>query len=207
MNPSFLSKSEWRKRLLDARRGMDEQDRRKRDRRIFERLVQSERWHEASGVMAYVSMPGEVETSAILDRAIEEGKRLFLPRCAAGVKSFEVVEVENIAKELETGPFPGLMQPLASLDALPGFSPPKAPFELVLTPGIGFDRSGTRIGFGAGMYDRFFEAWPGVFRLALTYEMQLVDKLPSNDYDRPMHAIVTEERWLDIQSLDGSKDD
>ena len=64
---------------------------------------------------------------------------------------------------------------------------------LVLMPGLAFDSSGHRIGYGGGFYDRFFASEPEHFVLALCFDFQIVDSLPVEPHDRLIDAVLTEE--------------
>ena len=72
-------------------------------------------------------------------------------------------------------------------------------FDLVLVPGVAFDRLGHRIGFGAGMYDRFFDANPLPHRLALAFAFQVVDHIPAAAHDLPVHGILTENDFIETK--------
>jgi 5-formyltetrahydrofolate cyclo-ligase len=72
------------------------------------------------------------------------------------------------------------------------------PFDVALTPGLGFTLSGHRMGFGRGYYDKWFAQNRVNHRIALAYEVQLVDEIPVEDTDVPMEKIVTEQRIIII---------
>lgn len=80
-----------------------------------------------------------------------------------------------------------LRQPLLS-------APPRAP-DLIVTPLLGFDRAGRRIGYGAGHYDRAFQQFPGAHRIGFAWAMQEVTCVPHDPWDVPLHAIVTEREF------------
>ena len=68
--------------------------------------------------------------------------------------------------------------------------------DIVLTPLVGFDRRGTRLGQGAGHYDRAFAAHPAAWRVGIAWSVQEVDALPADAWDVPLHAIATEREWI-----------
>ena len=61
-----------------------------------------------------------------------------------------------------------------------------------LVPGSVFDRSGNRIGYGKGYYDRYFAAYPLLYRIGIAYESQIEERIKPEKHDRKMHAMVTE---------------
>jgi len=71
--------------------------------------------------------------------------------------------------------------------------------DLVIVPGVAFDRKGHRLGFGAGYYDRFLpKLRPGVKKIAVAFEVQLVDSVPAEEHDIRMDAILTEEQLISL---------
>jgi 5-formyltetrahydrofolate cyclo-ligase len=180
---------------MSRRAAVSPQERLDWSERIQAHLLALKSWREAERVLAYCSMPKEVATQGILEAALREGKHLFLPRCRVGCPHFEAVEVRNLAADLEPGPLRNLMQPLASLPALTSGNE----FDLVVVPGVAFDRRGCRIGFGGGMYDRFFDANPLPYRLALAFAFQVVDHIPAAAHDLPVHGILTEKGLIETE--------
>lgn len=194
-NPS--PKSALRKQLLTARAALDPARRAECSRLIAEQLLADKAWAAAKSVMAYCSFPEEVATEMILARALRQGKRLLLPRCIAGENRFEAVEVRDLETDLAPTAFHGLVEPLPGLK---GTERPEG-LDMILVPGIAFDRRGFRIGFGAGMYDKFLSANSDPYRVALAFSLQVVEEVPIDTHDEPMHAILTEEGWIDTRAL------
>jgi len=69
--------------------------------------------------------------------------------------------------------------------------------DLIIVPGIGFDLKGNRIGYGKGYYDRFLVNSDAP-KIALTYEFQIIDNIPTTNNDIPVNIIVTESRIIRI---------
>lgn len=166
------------------------------------RLLGSTLWNGASSVALYVSLKDELDTAPLLDAAWAEGKTLFLPRVrqkAPGLMDFVAVRHRH---QLRPGPFQ-LQEPQ---DDLPGFSAEEAGIsfcpDIIIVPGVAFDRHGRRLGFGGGYYDRFLSGLrrPGSRPCALVgfcYACQLLDHdLPAQAWDQRMTHICTEEEWL-----------
>ena len=68
--------------------------------------------------------------------------------------------------------------------------------DLIVTPLLGFDRRGGRIGYGAGHYDRAFQRFPGARRIGFAWSVQQVDAVPLDPWDVPLHAVVTEREFI-----------
>jgi 5-formyltetrahydrofolate cyclo-ligase len=194
MMPS--EKQTLRKQMLALREGIDPDRRAEWNARIQKQLLASAAWRDAHVVMAYFSMPEEAATDQILRAALSEGKTLALPRCVPNASCFEAVVVRDIERDLEPGAFRKLLEPRSDLAPLPSATPP----DLVLAPGVAFDRRGMRLGFGGGMYDRYLETHPEPQRIALAYSIQILDAVPTDPHDAPVHAILTEQGFFQIQA-------
>lgn len=181
--------------MLALRAALAPEARRACDDEIARLLFASPRWRASHAVMAYCSFPDEVETRPILERALSEGKRLFLPRRIPREKRFEAVEARDLQRDLAPTSFRGLVEPLPALPSEPASSSPATSIDLIILPGIAFDREGYRLGFGAGMYDKFLAVRPAPWRLAIAYSVQIVDHLPRDPHDIPVQAILTENGW------------
>lgn len=115
---------------------------------LCDHVIASAAWAEATAIVAFVGVRGEPDTAAILHAAWARGTPLWLPRVRGDVLQF--VDTAG-PDDLQAGCF-GLVEPVATrprIDALAQLDG-----ALVLVPGLGFDRSGARIGFGRGYYDR-----------------------------------------------------
>ncbi len=132
-------------------------------------------------VASYVPIGSEADPAAFDRAALAAGAMLALP--VVSDRATPIVFRSATAAPLETGPF-GLRQP-------PESARPLAP-DIVLTPLVGFDPRGRRLGQGAGHYDRAFAEWPGALRIGIAWSVQEVVALPADPWDVALHAIVTE---------------
>lgn len=132
---------------------------------------------EKESFFVYCAFRTEVATGEIIKRLVAEGKTVCMPR----VEGDRMVSA-LYSGELERGSF-GIMQPPHGEDK---------PCEVALTPLIAFDERGYRLGYGGGYYDAYFAAHPEVLRVGLAYAGQAVRKLPADDKDMPLDAVITE---------------
>jgi 5-formyltetrahydrofolate cyclo-ligase len=139
----------------------------------------------APGVLIalYAGKGTEVDTAAAADLALARGLALAYPRVLPGQRRLAFHRVTPA--ELVHGTF-GILEPAASA---PEIDPATA--AVVLLPGLAFDRHGTRLGWGQGHYDATF-AGAAVLRVGVAYESQLVEHLPADEHDVPVHLIATE---------------
>jgi 5-formyltetrahydrofolate cyclo-ligase len=134
-------------------------------------------------VALYAAKSSEVDTTAIGAAALARGLAVAYPRVVAGDRRLAFHRASPT--ELAPGTF-GLLEPPASAPVVP----PHA-FAVVVLPGLAFDRRGNRLGWGQGHYDATL-ADAQVLRVGLAYESQLVDQLPADEHDVPVHLIATE---------------
>jgi 5-formyltetrahydrofolate cyclo-ligase len=140
-------------------------------------------------VLAYWSFGSEVSTHALLERLHERGVRVALPRIE-GPQVLEAGSYEPGAPMRETA-F-GAREPAGGSPIDP------ADIDVVVAPGVAFDRAGRRIGYGGGFYDRFLlRIRSGVPRIALAFDLQLLDRdLPAGGFDLTIDVVVTETRTV-----------
>ncbi len=183
---SFKNRLRLEKRA--QRKALDDETRLELDRAIKQNLLENFHYRAARVVLAYWSMPDEVETQEIVADAIDGGKVVLLPRCERGVGEFKIVRIDDPGEQLTPGPFRGLFQPR---DDIPVWDGP-GKLDLVLVPGLAFTPDGHRLGMGGGMYDRFLNSYPSAVRLALAYGFQVQEQLPVEEHDERVDWILTE---------------
>ncbi len=150
-------------------------------------------YQRAAQVMAFDAMADELATRPLLAQILAAGKTLLLPRCFADRSGFEAVAVTDLAHDLVPGLLPGLRDPRPELPAWQG------PIALILVPGLAFDASGHRLGYGKGMYDRFLAARPGAATVGLAFSGQLLERVPADAHDVPMARLLSERGWVECR--------
>jgi len=144
----------------------------------------------SSTVFVYVSAGNEVKTTDIIETALKTGKRVCVPRVIPRVK-MEAVPVNNIEQDLQKGFF-DIMEPKPHLVPVS-----EEEIDLVIVPGLVFDRNGFRIGYGGGYYDKFLARIRGDCRtMGIAFAFQVVDRLPAEDHDMNVMAVVTENELI-----------
>ena len=190
MNAAELKKAkrEVRRSVLAARDALGEAERVARSAAIHDRSLALPELEGARTVMLYWSFGSEVATGPLIDRLRDQGTIIVLPRIR-GPQDIEAVAFEP-GDPLRQTSF-GAREPAAGAVVDPGS------IDVVVPPGVAFDRSGRRVGYGGGFYDRFLPMLGrAVPRIALAFDVQLVDELPAGGFDLPVDVIVTESRVL-----------
>lgn len=161
-------------------------ERREKSAAAARRLAALPEFRDARTVMLFAAMPDELDTAPIIAAALAAGKHVGLPRCRPGTRQMDVVAITDPARDLAAGHY-GIPEPVG--DALI----PPGDLDFILVPGRAFDRQGNRLGRGAAYYDRFLAGPAAVaFRCAVCFDCQLVDGVPHDPHDMPIHGIVTE---------------
>ncbi len=189
-----MDRAELRKSILAARQAMQPDLRRQKSQRIAARLRAMPVFLEAGLCLFYVNFRSEVETMPLIRLCLREGRQLAVPLTLVSAKRLVPYRLRNPEQELVAG-YCGILEP----DPLVVEPVDPARLEVVVVPGSVFDLQGGRLGYGGGFYDRFLEKEaPAAVRIALAFEMQLVDKVPVQDHDQVMHFIVTEDRVIEL---------
>lgn len=177
----MLEKNEIRKQVKEKRLVLDSATESRWNELLAEKILDLPEIRRAFCIYCYVSFHHEAGTSRIIEALLELGKLVAVPKVFE--KELEFFAISG-RQDLEEGTM-GILEPKASCLRVRDLLAP------VLVPGLAFDLSGARIGYGGGYYDRFFEREPEHPRLALAYEFQIFDSLPSKPHDKTMNQIIT----------------
>lgn len=183
-------KSEIRKQVLSARKAMSQDEVETKSAQILSRLMISPLLEQSEVILCYMDFRNEVQTGAIIEYLWSLGKIVALPRVNPDTKRLDLYRVDGF-RDMVTGSM-GIMEPDTKL---PQLLPED--IDLVLAPGVAFDEKGGRMGYGGGFYDRLIPTLrPDCQIIALAFEQQVVDDLPSDSHDQSIHGILTEERLI-----------
>jgi 5-formyltetrahydrofolate cyclo-ligase len=154
------------------------------------KLLQLPEVESARNILICLSFSSEIGTSGLLTSLLAAGRNVFVPRSDLASQR---LHIHPYPCELETLAF-GLRQPLTDEPELPEEAINRT-VDVAVIVGLAFDQRGYRLGYGKGFFDRFLAKRPFP-AIGLAYDLQLVDKIPSEPHDVPMAAIVTELRTL-----------
>ncbi|MDR2488684.1 MAG: 5-formyltetrahydrofolate cyclo-ligase [Desulfovibrio sp.] len=205
---SLACKEELRHRLRMQRLSLAPEERQDFSLAASGHIASSAFWRNAEIVALYIAVRGETDTAALLADAWKNGKTVLLPSCAgqeAGNMHF--VSCSGMAS-LRAGVF-DIPEPLPAekeeesdssgenaCDDVKSMPEP----EIIILPGLAFDRAGTRLGTGGGYYDRLLALPPykNSLRMGFAYSFQIMDNLPKEAWDVPVHAVCSEQgiTWI-----------
>ena len=179
-------RTDLKRRLAEM--SADEIDR--QSRIACEHLTQTDGFRKAATVMLFLSMPQEIDTAVAIESAWKSGKRVVVPRIDRHPRRMVAVEIHR----LDHTPDPaisGLRNPTEGTEV------PSGQIDLIVAPGLAYDRRGNRLGRGGGYYDRYL-ADPELKAVVVGFgfAFQVLDEVPTDPRDRPVDAIVTESGYL-----------
>ena len=156
---------------------------------IVDRFMSLSEYTAAKTVMFYIDVRDEVRTRHALPEAIKGDKRIVIPYCVDG--ELELFHLESM-DELDVGMYK-ILEPKAELRSVASKRLQPEDLDLVMVPGVAFDRNGGRTGHGKGYYDKLLQhARPTTPLVALAFECQLFPEIPTASHDIFMDRIITE---------------
>jgi 5-formyltetrahydrofolate cyclo-ligase len=175
---------------------MSPEQRKEKSRKACRNLISTEQFQNASIVMMFLSLPHEVDTSDAILQAWQLGKTVAVPKISWQQRHMIPVQINSLDTGFSTGTW-GLRNPTT------GVPIPFGEIDLVVTPGLGYDRRGNRLGRGGSFYDRFFANKDlRACRCGLAFAEQVMEVIPTTESDEPVEWLVTDE---EVVHCDGQK--
>ncbi len=183
------TKKQIRKDYKKRREAMTEAEVLLASERICEVIASDECYKNTENIGFYYPLGKEVRLIELVKQAWQTGKKTWFPRVNGETMDFyEITDLSQLAE----GCF-HVMEPLASCGSA------GVP-ELILVPGVVFDRMGNRAGYGMGFYDRYLLAHPDCIRMGIACERQITQQIPAEEQDVRMQYLATE---LGIKRIGG----
>jgi 5-formyltetrahydrofolate cyclo-ligase len=180
-----------RRQMLNLRAGIPLRERLVSDAAISRQVVNLSAFKDAEVIFAYVSTDDEIDTRAIIEEALKQGKRICVPRCEGRgiMRAYEIASFDD----LQEGSY-GILEPRETCR----YVEPKC-LDLALVPCMGCTSRGERLGYGGGFYDRYLQdrTYPAA---ALCRDALLLDELPVGEYDVPVDLVITESGAVTVNS-------
>jgi 5-formyltetrahydrofolate cyclo-ligase len=152
------------------------------------RLFVCEEFLVCRDVMFYLSFGNEVRTDEMIARSLEDGKRVYAPRLIQKERRLEVCEIKDMNQEFELGAY-GIREPSRRDSRV--VSPSE--IDAVIAPGLAFDFSGRRVGYGGGYFDWLLKQLPeSSLRLAVAYNFQIMSLVPQDSWDEKVQKIFAD---------------
>ncbi|MGQ0793544.1 MAG: 5-formyltetrahydrofolate cyclo-ligase [Deltaproteobacteria bacterium] len=180
-------KKSIRSGLLQRRLALSPEEVNQKSEKICEALFALESYVRAKTIALYCPVKNEARTEAVFERSRRMGKDIYFPRVEGSSLIF--AKISDLS-ELAPGKFQ-IPEPPRDSPPIPGQS-----LDIVIVPGVAFDQSGTRVGYGGGYYDRALGNVARERRVSLIYDFQLLAPLPPEPWDAPVGCLITESRTI-----------
>ena len=147
---------------------------------LTEQFLAHPLYQQAKTIYGYLPYNQEIRTWDLLEQALKDGKQVAVPKVYGEEMRFILLsDLTRVAPGYASIPEPIEDAPVAD-----------DPTALVLMPGLAFDRVGHRMGYGGGFYDRFLTEEPNHPTIALCYEFQLLEHIPTEEFDVPVDYVL-----------------
>ena len=187
-------KQELRNQYLQYRNALTKEERRTKSNQILETLSTWECFEQAESILVYCSYRSEVVTTPWIDTLLVEGKkRVFVPKVdGMDIRFFQITSL----KQLKDG-YQRILEPVGDTREFTQDTE-KTEKALLILPGTVFDRTGNRLGYGKGFYDRFVARYPDMKTVALAFSCQMTEEIPAEPHDIKVQTIITEKKKYDF---------
>ena len=175
-----MDKKELRRQISKRKREMTESEIENASRVLAEKFVNSQVYRDAKTIYGYMPYNQEVRTIPMMEQALRDGKRVAVPKVYGDTMKF--IYMDDLS-QVEEGYY-NIPEPIADGPVA------EAPTALVLMPGLAFAEKGNRMGYGGGFYDKFLAQEPDHPTVALCYAFQMVDHIPTEEYDIPVDCVL-----------------
>ena len=180
----MLNKKEARTLIKERRMSLSKKYIDVASNKIFEKLLENEDFKNAKIVMSYMDFKNEVKTDKINTFIKNSGKMLVLPK---------VIDKETMIAIEDKNQY--IVSPFGNKE--PDGEEYRGNIDVIITPGVVFDRNKNRVGFGRGYYDRFFVKYPNAKKIAIAFEKQIIDEgIETDKYDKKVDILITENNII-----------
>ncbi len=181
-----MNKDFFRVEVKKLRNSMKEIERKNESRLVCEKILELSEYKRAKKILSFMNFGSEIEIEILNNMIIESQRELFLPR----IEKDGELSIVKFDFKFKRGQF-GIREPIGEeyLGAL----------DLIIVPGLAFDREGNRIGYGKGYYDRLFSKYLNVKKIAPIFEFQLFSEIPTEIHDVKIDIIITKNEVLKLK--------
>jgi len=175
--------------MLEKRNSLSKEEMLEKGRKIEASLLNLQEYKNSNTVMFFVSFNSEVNTHEMIKKALKE-KIVAIPKVLQHeIEPSIILGLDNL---VQAGRF-GILEPIEIMKLA------YKSIDIVLVPGIAFDKEGYRIGYGFGFYDKFLKKVAKAVKIGLCFDFQLVDKVPKEEHDVAVDFIITDERVIECR--------
>lgn len=180
-----MDKTKLRNDVLEILNNIDINIKNNKDNEIYDKLISNKDIKHAKNIMCFVSFKDEVNTHKFIKHLLKNDINVYIPIIDSKNKVMNISKL-NSFDELETG-FYNILEPKKEYIRI---CSPEI-LDVIITPGVIFDKNNYRVGYGGGFYDKFFSIKNlKAKKIGVCYKEQIMDKVPREDYDIPVDYII-----------------
>jgi len=187
-------KDKIRKDLIQIRKNIPKKRVLEKSKQIKKNLFEIDEYKKASSILFYISYGNEVFTHDMIKECLKNKKNVIVPITDVDNRKLILSKLDDW-KDLAKGAYNILEPKEGKIKEVSIFD-----IDLIIVPGVGFDEHGCRMGHGVGYYDDLLKDSSNALNIALAFECQIVDCIPTESHDIPVEKIVTEKRIIDCNS-------
>ena len=181
-------KNQLKESIIEKRNSLSKEEIREKSSQIKNKLFNLKHYKNSKTIMFFVSFNSEVNTHEMIKDALKN-KIVVVPKVVQHeIEPSVIIDFDNLI----SGKF-GILEPIEAMKIA------HKNIDLVLVPGVIFDKEGHRIGYGFGYFDKFLKKVPKAIKIGLAFDFQVVDKIPREMHDVPVDMIVTEKRVIECR--------
>lgn len=179
-----MNKQTIRKKYLIIRKNIP--DKHEKSLKIINKIIEMPIYKKSKNIALYYNLPSEVETIELIKYSIENNKNIYLPVVLDehNMEFYQIIDIKKVTKNKL-----GIMEPNSTilLD--------KTKLDLIIVPGISFDKRKNRIGFGAAYYDNFLSKLNNTYKIGICFNEQILKQeyIETESNDIQMDIVITEE--------------
>ncbi|MBE6050288.1 MAG: 5-formyltetrahydrofolate cyclo-ligase [Clostridium sp.] len=182
-----MDKKSLRREMIQKRDSVELSRKNLMDLVIKKKLMNLQKFKEAKNIFIYIGYGSEIDTYKYIKEFLNMGKNIYVPKTNVREKTMEAVQINSL-DNLVKGTY-GILEPDSFKNKID-----KDKIDLVILPGVVFDKQGGRIGYGGGYYDKYLMNMDkNIFKVALCYEFQIIDEVPTEPHDIKADLVLTEK--------------
>ncbi|MDP3765419.1 MAG: 5-formyltetrahydrofolate cyclo-ligase [Nanoarchaeota archaeon] len=184
-------KNQLKELILKKRKSLPKEEIIEKSKKIENNLFNLKQYKNSKTIVFFVSFNSEVHTHEMIRKSLKN-KTIIVPKVVHHkLEPSVIIDFDNLIQ----GKF-GILEPIETMKIA------YKNIDLVLVPGIVFDKEGHRIGYGFGYYDKFLAKVTKAIKVGMAFDFQVVEKIPKEMHDVPVDLVVTEERVVECKKLE-----
>ncbi|MDU2121445.1 MAG: 5-formyltetrahydrofolate cyclo-ligase [Clostridium celatum] len=187
-----MEKKKVREEIVKKRNNLSSEIKKEYDELIFKQLIESNIYKKAKKIFTYVSFGSEIDTIKFINHALNDNKKIYIPKTDKSKKEMVAIRINSL-DNMNVDKW-GILEPkVVDKNKI------EKNFDLILIPGLAFDRNGNRIGYGGGYYDKYLSQIKETSnKIVLAYDFQIVNNIENEPHDIKTNYIITNNDFIKV---------